>query len=206
MIYGLNAGRPRGLRRDRETGARAQAYPCDVADFGRPGRPAPRSWPISGPESGQQPLHHERRAFTCALSEADFDGVLVSTSKARLFHKTPFKSILRLRGPDHHYTSVSASRARPGGQLFAAKAGLIGPLRKRSAGARSPGAPQRLRPRLHRNRMTGSAPAWCRDETAVPLKRMGRPEDVAELAVFLASDLAAYITGEVIRVDGGMCM
>jgi 3-oxoacyl-[acyl-carrier protein] reductase len=35
---------------------------------------------------------------------------------------------------------------------------------------------------------------------------MGRPEDVAELAVFLASDLAAYITGEVIRVDGGMCM
>ena len=41
---------------------------------------------------------------------------------------------------------------------------------------------------------------------AIPLKRMGDPEDIANLALFLASDLSSYITGEVIRVDGGMCM
>jgi 3-oxoacyl-[acyl-carrier protein] reductase len=40
----------------------------------------------------------------------------------------------------------------------------------------------------------------------VPLKRLGSPEDVANLAVFLASDNASYITGQVINVDGGMVM
>lgn len=38
----------------------------------------------------------------------------------------------------------------------------------------------------------------------IPLKKMGKPEDVASLAVFLASDSAGYITGEVIKVDGGL--
>ena len=40
----------------------------------------------------------------------------------------------------------------------------------------------------------------------IPLKRFGRTEEVAEAAVFLASDRAAYITGQVINVDGGMAM
>ena len=39
---------------------------------------------------------------------------------------------------------------------------------------------------------------------AIPLKRGGTPEDVANLCVFLASDLSAYITGQTLNVDGGM--
>jgi len=39
---------------------------------------------------------------------------------------------------------------------------------------------------------------------AIPMKRGGTPDDVADCAVFLASDLSAYITGQVIQVDGGM--
>ncbi len=39
---------------------------------------------------------------------------------------------------------------------------------------------------------------------AIPLKRGGQPEDVANLAVFLGSDMSGYITGQVIQVDGGM--
>lgn len=40
----------------------------------------------------------------------------------------------------------------------------------------------------------------------IPLKRLGRAEDVANLAVFLADDISDYITGEVIRIDGGLAI
>jgi 3-oxoacyl-[acyl-carrier protein] reductase len=39
---------------------------------------------------------------------------------------------------------------------------------------------------------------------AIPLRRGGTPEDIANVCVFLASDLSAYVTGQVINVDGGM--
>jgi 3-oxoacyl-[acyl-carrier protein] reductase len=38
----------------------------------------------------------------------------------------------------------------------------------------------------------------------IPLKRGGKPEDVANLCLFLSSDLSSFITGQVINVDGGM--
>ena len=43
-------------------------------------------------------------------------------------------------------------------------------------------------------------------EKIIPLKRLGKPEDVANLAAFLADDISDYITGEVIRIDGGLAM
>jgi 3-oxoacyl-[acyl-carrier protein] reductase len=39
---------------------------------------------------------------------------------------------------------------------------------------------------------------------AIPLKRGGSPQDIANACVFLASDLSSYVTGQVINVDGGM--
>ena len=41
---------------------------------------------------------------------------------------------------------------------------------------------------------------------AIPLRRMGEPEDVANAVAFLVSDQASYITGQVVKVDGGMVM
>jgi 3-oxoacyl-[acyl-carrier protein] reductase len=43
-------------------------------------------------------------------------------------------------------------------------------------------------------------------KSAIPLGRVGLPEEVAELAAFLAQDCSDYITGEVIRIDGGLAM
>ena len=43
--------------------------------------------------------------------------------------------------------------------------------------------------------------AWVEQ---IPLKRAGQPEDIANAALFLASDLSTYITGQVLGVDGGM--
>ena len=40
----------------------------------------------------------------------------------------------------------------------------------------------------------------------IPLKRLGQPEDVANVAVFLASADAAYITGQILTVDGGLSL
>ena len=44
---------------------------------------------------------------------------------------------------------------------------------------------------------------WCKK---IPLRRGGTPEDVADIATFLASDMSSYVTGQVIQVDGGMNM
>ena len=41
---------------------------------------------------------------------------------------------------------------------------------------------------------------------AIPLGRLGNPEDVANIVLFLVSDLGSYVTGQVINCDGGMIM
>ena len=41
---------------------------------------------------------------------------------------------------------------------------------------------------------------------SIPMQKLGAPEDVARAVAFLASDEAAYITGQVLAVDGGMAM
>ena len=56
--------------------------------------------------------------------------------------------------------------------------------------------------------MTAALPEEIRKEWAskIPLRRGGTPEDIADVATFLASDMAGYVTGQVIQVDGGMNM
>ncbi len=56
--------------------------------------------------------------------------------------------------------------------------------------------------------MTAALPEKVREEwkVKIPLRRGGKPEDIADVATFLASDLSSYVTGQVIQVDGGMNM
>ena len=56
--------------------------------------------------------------------------------------------------------------------------------------------------------MTAALPEDVRNEwiKSIPLRRGGQVEDIANTAVYLASDLSSYVTGQVIQVDGGMNM
>jgi 3-oxoacyl-[acyl-carrier protein] reductase len=105
-------------------------------------------------------------------------------------------------------TSVVGLKGNAGQANYAAsKAGIIGftksvALELGSRGIRS----NAIAPGFIETEMTAkldekTVQSW-RD--AIPLKRGGRPEDVAEACVFLGSDMSSYITGQVIQVDGGM--
>jgi 3-oxoacyl-[acyl-carrier protein] reductase len=105
-------------------------------------------------------------------------------------------------------TSVVGLKGNAGQANYSAsKAGILGftksvALELGSRGIRS----NAIAPGFIETEMTGvldpkTVQGW-RD--AIPLKRGGRPEDVADACVFLGSDMSAYITGQVLQVDGGM--
>jgi 3-oxoacyl-[acyl-carrier protein] reductase len=89
----------------------------------------------------------------------------------------------------------------------ASKAGMIGLAKSiaRELGSRGVRA-NAIAPGFIITEMTHQLSEEVRDEWAkqIPLKRGGTPEDVANTALYLASDLSSYVTGQVIQVDGGM--
>ena len=146
------------------------------------------------------------------MTESEFDDVLdVNLKGAFNMIQVLSKTIMRSpAGRIINIASVSGIMGNPGQANYsAAKAGLIG-LTKTVAKELAPRkvTANVIAPGFIQTDMTENLPQSVKDyaNTAVPLKRMGTPEEVANLAVFLASDQAAFITGEVIKVDGGMCM
>lgn len=105
-------------------------------------------------------------------------------------------------------TSVVGIKGNAGQVNYAAsKAGVIG-LTKTVAlelGARNIRAnaiaPGFIKTAMTQDLMSHVKQDW---EKGIPLKRIGMPEDIANCALFLASDAASYITGQVIQVDGGL--
>lgn len=91
----------------------------------------------------------------------------------------------------------------------AAKAGVIGLTKTTARELASRGITvNAIAPGFIETDMTSSLGAEVNESilSQIPLGRMGRPEDVAKMVRFIASDEAAYVTGQIIHVDGGMAM
>lgn len=194
-----------------QLGVNARIYQCDVSDFDESMAAVNQ---IIGDFGGIDILVNNagvtRDKLALAMTEEDFDAVIDTNLKGAFnMIKHCYRNFMRKKyGKIINISSVSGLMGNAGQVNYSAsKAGIIGltksvarELAKRNVccNAIAPGFIE-----------TDMTEAFCGNEqilSAIPMQRMGRPEEVAELAVFLASDKSDYITGEVIRADGGLAM
>ncbi|MGS4344453.1 3-oxoacyl-[acyl-carrier-protein] reductase [Myroides odoratus] len=144
------------------------------------------------------------------MSEQDFDAVIEVNLKS-VFNMT--KAVQRTflknrKGSIINMSSVVGVKGNAGQANYAAsKAGVIGFSKSIALelGSRNIRC-NVIAPGFIETEMTGKlaedvVKGWT---DAIPLKRGGKPEDIANACIFLASDMSAYITGQVMNVDGGM--
>ena len=146
------------------------------------------------------------------MSEADWDSVLsVNLKGAFLVIKAAYRMFMKQKsGVIINMASVSGVMGNAGQANYSAsKAGLIG-LTKSTAKEMAHWNIRcnAIAPGFIQTAMTDKLKEEVREAylEAIPLKRFGQVEDIANLAVFLASEKAKYITGQVIHVDGGLVM
>lgn len=151
-----------------------------------------------------------RDGLLMRMSEEQWDTVInINLKSVFNLTKAATKSMMRAKsGSIINLTSVVGIRGNAGQANYAAsKAGIIGftksvALELGSRNIRS----NAIAPGFIETEMTGAIDEKATEEwkQSIPMKRGGKPEEVANACVFLASDLSAYITGQVIQVDGGM--
>ena len=153
-----------------------------------------------------------RDGLLMRMKDEDFQSV-VSTNLNGAFYMTRQCSaamVKQRKGRIINVSSVSGIMGNAGQANYsAAKAGLIGLTKSTARELAARGITcNAIAPGFIETDMTAALPEKTREASvaAVPLKRMGKPEEVAALISFLCSDAAAYITGEVIKIDGGLCI
>lgn len=146
------------------------------------------------------------------MTEGQWDAVInVNLKSAFNFIHAVLPIMMRQKsGSIINMASVVGVHGNAGQANYAAsKAGLIALAKSiaQEVGSRGIRA-NAIAPGFIETAMTAALPDNVREEWVkkIPLRRGGKPEDIAEVAVFLASDMSAYVTGQVIQVDGGMNM
>ena len=143
-----------------------------------------------------------------AMSEADFDNV-IDTNLKGCFQMIRFASRRMMKqryGRIINVSSVSGVAGNAGQANYcASKAGMIGLTKSAASRGITCNA---IAPGFVKTEMTDVLSDEVKENAKkqIPLGRFAEPEDIANAAVFLASDKAAYITGQVLLVDGGMVM
>ena len=147
-----------------------------------------------------------------AMKEEDFDSVIDVNLKGT-FHCIRFaaRQMMRQRyGRIVNMASVVGVAGNAGQANYSAsKAGVIGLTKSAAKELASRGITvNAIAPGMIETDMTADLADKVKDEMMkqIPLKRFGQAKDVANAAAFLVSDEAAYITGQVLHVDGGMVM
>jgi 3-oxoacyl-[acyl-carrier protein] reductase len=146
------------------------------------------------------------------LDDAQWDAVLDANLKGAFRTvKAVLKGMMKRRaGRIINITSVVGLMGNKGQANYAAsKAGLIGFTKSvaREYASRNILA-NCVAPGYIETDMTAALPEEARAALfqTIPLERLGRPEDIAGAVLYLSSDLASYVTGQVLVVDGGMVM
>ena len=137
----------------------------------------------------------------------------LDTNLKGIFHVTKAVSKLMMKkraGRIVNMASVVGIMGNAGQTNYAAaKAGVIGFTKSAAREFAARGITvNAVAPGFIATDMTAAMPEKAKEATlaAIPLRRMGEPEDVANAVAFLVSDQASYITGQVVKVDGGMVM
>lgn len=144
------------------------------------------------------------------MSEEDFDAVMDTNLKGT-FHTIRHMSRYFLKqksGKIINMSSVSGILGNAGQANYSAsKAGVIGLTKSvaRELASRRINV-NAIAPGFIATDMTDAMTEEAKEKIAesIPFKRIGQPEEIAEMALFLASDKSDYITGQVFAVDGGM--
>ncbi len=208
-----------GTRRDAlealaaELGERAHVCPADLRD------PAAADALVAAAEAAAGPLHAlvnnaglTRDGLAMRMKDEDWQAVMDVdlTAPFRLARAALRGMVRRRAGRIVGIGSVVGSTGNPGQANYAAaKAGLVGMTKALAQEVGSRGVTVNMvSPGFVDTAMTEQLSPAQRERllAAIPLGRLGKPEDVAAAVAYLVSDAAAWVTGATLHVNGGMAM